>query len=131
MVRAFDASAMLVCRPMKRVPIVVCAAALAMLFAEPHAGAEEGTVRITFVGDVMLDGGPGHIVTNGGDPFASVAPALRDTDLTIANLECALVKNGHAVDKPYTFRCPQKALPLLTKYFSAVSLGQEGVRNRA
>jgi poly-gamma-glutamate capsule biosynthesis protein CapA/YwtB (metallophosphatase superfamily) len=88
----------------------------------PVARAEEGTVRIVFAGDIMLDGGPGHIVTNGGDPFAKVATVLQDADLTIGNLECAIVKEGHAVDKPFTFRGPQKALPLLKKYFSAVSL---------
>ena len=100
----------------------ILAVALAAFFLIPRAHADEGTVSIAFVGDVMLDGGPGHIVTNGGDPFASVAAVLRDADLTIANLECAIVKEGHAVDKPYTFRGPASALPLLKKYFSAVSL---------
>jgi poly-gamma-glutamate synthesis protein (capsule biosynthesis protein) len=79
-------------------------------------------VSLIFVGDIMLDGGPGHIVVNGGDPFAAVATALRDADLTIGNLECAIVKQGHAEDKPYTFRAPERALPLLKKHFSAVSL---------
>jgi len=109
--------------------------AWALLAAAP-AAAEEGALRILFVGDVMLDGGPGHIVTNGGDPFASVAAALADADLTIGNLECAIVKEGHAEDKPYTFRGPAAALPLLKRYFSAVSLannhsgdwGREGFR---
>ncbi len=81
-----------------------------------------GTARVVFVGDIMLDGGPGHIVTNGGDPFAPVASILRDADLTIGNLECAITRDGHAVDKPYTFKGPKSALPLLKKYFSAVSL---------
>lgn len=81
-----------------------------------------GTVRIVFAGDIMLDGGPGHIVTSGGDPFAKVATVLADADLTVGNLECAIVKEGHAVDKPFTFRGPEKALPLLKRYFSAVSL---------
>jgi poly-gamma-glutamate synthesis protein (capsule biosynthesis protein) len=96
----------------------------ATLIVQPAdtAQAEEAAVSIAFVGDVMLDGGPGHIVTNGGDPFAGVADLLRESDLTIANLECAIVKEGHAVDKPYTFRGPKRALPLLKKYFSAVSL---------
>jgi poly-gamma-glutamate capsule biosynthesis protein CapA/YwtB (metallophosphatase superfamily) len=107
---------------MKEFPILVCAAILAASFIAPQAHADEGTVSIAFVGDVMLDGGPGHIITNGGDPFAGVAAVLRDADLTIANLECAIVKEGHAVDKPYTFRGPESALPLLKKYFSAVSL---------
>jgi poly-gamma-glutamate capsule biosynthesis protein CapA/YwtB (metallophosphatase superfamily) len=84
--------------------------------------ADDDSVSVLFVGDVMLDGGPGHIVTNGGDPFADVANVLGSADLTVANLECAIVNTGHAVDKPYTFRGPERALPLLKKYFSAVSL---------
>jgi poly-gamma-glutamate capsule biosynthesis protein CapA/YwtB (metallophosphatase superfamily) len=88
----------------------------------PIARADEGAVRVVFVGDIMLDGGPGHLVTLGRDPFADVAPILRDADLTIGNLECAIVKQGHAVDKPYTFRGPARALPLLKRHFSAVSL---------
>jgi len=95
---------------------LLCAAP-ASFAAEPPA-----SVRIVFVGDIMLDGGPGHIVTNGGDPFAAVAPILRDADLTVGNLECAITREGHAVDKPYTFKGTRKALPLLKKYFSAVSL---------
>jgi poly-gamma-glutamate synthesis protein (capsule biosynthesis protein) len=107
---------------MRSVSILACAAALVSHVAWPSAQAEEGAVRIAFVGDVMLDGGPGHIVTSGGDPFANVAPALRDADLTIANLECAIVKKGRSLDKEFTFRGPEGALPLLKKYFSAVSL---------
>ena len=94
---------------MKRCPVLFPMAVLAACFATLPAQAEESTVRVVFVGDVMLDGGPGHIVTSGGDPFASVATVLRDADLTVANLECAIVKKGHAVDKPYTFRGPEKS----------------------
>jgi poly-gamma-glutamate capsule biosynthesis protein CapA/YwtB (metallophosphatase superfamily) len=86
------------------------------------ARADDGVVRIVFAGDIMLDGGPGHIVTVGGDPFVHVAGVLRDADLTIGNLECAIVKEGHAEDKPFTFRGPAKALPILKQHFSAVSL---------
>jgi poly-gamma-glutamate synthesis protein (capsule biosynthesis protein) len=98
--------------------------AFALLGAAQAGWAAEppGTVRIVFVGDIMLDGGPGHVVTNGGDPFAATAPLLRDADLTVGNLECAITRDGHAVDKPYTFKGTRKALPLLKKYFSAVSL---------
>lgn len=70
----------------------------------------------------MLDGGPGHLITNRGDPFAHVAPILLNADLTIGNLECAITRKGHAQDKTYTFKGPQEALPLIKKYFSAVSL---------
>jgi poly-gamma-glutamate synthesis protein (capsule biosynthesis protein) len=86
------------------------------------AGADPRSLRILFVGDVMLDGGPGHRVTVGGDPFAEVASVLRDSDLTIGNLECAIVRDGQAVGKPYGFRGPERALPLLKRYFSAVSV---------
>jgi len=96
--------------------VVLCAAQTLLADGPP------GSVRIVFAGDIMLDGGPGHIVTNGGDPFAAVAPILRDADLTVGNLECAITRDGHAVDKPYTFKGTKKALPLLKKYFSAVSL---------
>jgi poly-gamma-glutamate synthesis protein (capsule biosynthesis protein) len=51
-----------------------------------------------------------------------VSAALSDADLTVGNLECAIVKKGLAADKPYTFRGPESALPLLKKHFSAVSL---------
>jgi poly-gamma-glutamate synthesis protein (capsule biosynthesis protein) len=104
--------------------LLTIASAGLLLWAAPANLAAEppGKVSILFAGDIMLDGGPGHIVTNGGDPFAAVAPILRDADLTVGNLECAITRDGHAVDKPYTFKGPKSALPLLKKYFSAVSL---------
>jgi len=79
-------------------------------------------VRVVMVGDIMLDNGPGHVVTTGGDPFAPTASVLKDADFTIGNLECAITREGHARDKPYTFKGHVKALPLLKKYFSAVAL---------
>jgi poly-gamma-glutamate capsule biosynthesis protein CapA/YwtB (metallophosphatase superfamily) len=99
--------------------------AFTLLFASVFAGtrrADAASFRITFVGDIMLDGGPGHLLTNRGDPFAHVASSLRASDLTIANLECALTRRGHAEDKSYTFKAPLASLPILKQYFSAVSL---------
>jgi poly-gamma-glutamate synthesis protein (capsule biosynthesis protein) len=83
---------------------------------------EQGTVRIVFAGDVMLDGGPGHAVANGLDPFAEFAPILRSADIAVCNLECVLAGGGTQVLKPYTFRGPRESIPLLKRYFSAVSL---------
>lgn len=83
---------------------------------------QDKPVRVMFVGDIMLDNGPGHIITTGGDPFAPTAQVLKDADLTIGNLECALTRAGHQRDKTYTFKAPKASLPLLKKYFSAVSL---------
>ena len=70
----------------------------------------------------MLDNGPGHLITNGKDPFEKVAATLDDADLTIGNLECAITRAGRAEMKPYTFKGPRQSLPLIKKYFSAVSL---------
>ena len=79
-------------------------------------------MRLQFVGDIMLDGGPGHIISNGGDPFANVGSVLLDADITIGNLECSIATEGHAEDKPYTFKGPSSALPLLNRYFTGVSI---------
>jgi poly-gamma-glutamate synthesis protein (capsule biosynthesis protein) len=87
--------------------------------------AEEPTkneVTIIFAGDVMLDGGPGHSIVYGGDPFADFAEILRGADIAVCNLECVLAGGGQQVLKPYTFRGPKESVPLLKKYFSAVGL---------
>ncbi len=79
-------------------------------------------VRVTFVSDIMLDNGPGHTIVHGGDPFSDVAGILAGADLTVGNLECALTRKGTFEYKPYTFRAPVEALPLLKKYFSALTI---------
>ncbi len=78
--------------------------------------------RIQFVGDIMLDGGPGHIISNEGNPFAFVEKQLLDADVTIGNLECAITHSGHAVEKPYTFLGPEMSLSLLKRYFAGVTI---------
>jgi poly-gamma-glutamate synthesis protein (capsule biosynthesis protein) len=83
---------------------------------------EEKPLKIVFVGDVMLDGGPGHIVGNGGDPFADVAKILLDADVGVANLECVISKKGAPLVKSYTFLGKPESIPLLKKYFSTVSV---------
>ena len=70
----------------------------------------------------MLDGGPGHAITNGRDPFAEFASLLRGADVAVCNLECVLARGGRQVLKPYTFRGPTQAVPLLKQYFTAVSV---------
>ncbi|MGD0517645.1 MAG: CapA family protein [Thermoguttaceae bacterium] len=79
-------------------------------------------VRIVFAGDVMLDGGPGHAVVHGVDPFAEFASILRNADVAVCNLECVTAPGGEQVLKPYTFRGPPESIPLLKKYFSAVNV---------
>jgi formylglycine-generating enzyme len=84
--------------------------------------AEQGVVTIAFAGDVMLDGDPGHAIVYGADPFAEFDAIFRRSDVAVCNLECVLAKGGHQVFKPYTFRGPEQAVPLLKRYFTAVCL---------
>ena len=94
---------------------------LALLLISP-AGSAAKDIHLVFVGDVMLADTPGKLIRAGKDPFRHVADELRSADLTIGNLECVISAKGKAIDKPYTFRAPKHALPLLKKYFSAVSV---------
>jgi len=96
--------------------------AIAVLLVCTGLQAQNQSVRVMFVGDIMLDYGPGHLITNGEDPFAPTAAVLHDADVTVGNLECAITRRGHWLDKPYVFKGPRAALPLLKKYFTAVSL---------
>jgi poly-gamma-glutamate capsule biosynthesis protein CapA/YwtB (metallophosphatase superfamily) len=111
-------------RPSPRVVVsVLVALPLLLCYIPARAAAPaQPRVSIVFAGDVMLDGGPGHTIAHGGDPFAEFADILRKADLAVCNLECVLAPGGDQVLKPYTFRGPEKAVPLLKKYFSAVTL---------
>lgn len=81
-----------------------------------------GSVAVAFVGDVMLDNGPGHAVASGRDPFAACADLLLDADFTVGNLECVLGKGGRQVLKAYSFRAATDSPVYLKRYFSAVSV---------
>ena len=63
-----------------------------------------GSISVVFVGDVMLDNGPGHAVASGRDPFAACEELLLDADFTVGNLECVLGDGGKQLLKSYTFR---------------------------
>jgi poly-gamma-glutamate synthesis protein (capsule biosynthesis protein) len=81
-----------------------------------------GSVAVIFVGDVMLDNGPGHAVASGRDPFAACATLLLDGDFTVGNLECVLGDGGTQRLKSYTFRGADDSPRHLRRYFSALSL---------
>lgn len=83
---------------------------------------EESVVRITFVGDVMLDNGPGHVVSSGKDPFEACKELFQGTDFSIANLECVLGRGGEQMNKNYTFRGATDSPRHLKNYFNALSL---------
>ncbi len=86
------------------------------------APGSDGVLRIAFVGDIMLDGGPGHLVSIGKDPFAPCATILADADLVVGNLECVLGHEGERQLKPYVFRGADRSCEFLVKYFDALSL---------
>ena len=85
--------------------------------APPSAG-----MSIVFVGDIMLDGGPGHAITSGRDPFADCSQLLADADYTVGNLECVLGTGGERMLKPYSFRAAPDSPRFLKKHLSALSL---------
>jgi poly-gamma-glutamate capsule biosynthesis protein CapA/YwtB (metallophosphatase superfamily) len=80
------------------------------------------SLSLGFVGDIMLDGRPGATIASGEDPLAAAAATLKQYDLTVGNLECAIARGGHALNKPYTFRAAPEVLPTLLLHFSAVSI---------
>jgi len=80
------------------------------------------SVKLAFVGDVMLADGPGRLIAQGRDPFAHVAQRLRQADVRIANLECVVATRGRALDKPWTFRAHPRVLPVLQRHVDVVSL---------
>ena len=79
-------------------------------------------MSIVFVGDIMLDGGPGHGISSGRDPFAACSQLLADADYSVGNLECVLGKGGERMLKPFSFRGAADSPRFLKKHFSAVSL---------
>lgn len=90
----------------------------------PDAGP---TVRIAFVGDVMLADGPGRVIASGRDPFEHVAQRLSQADVRIGNLECVIAHGGRALDKPWTFRAHPRVLPVLKRHLDAVSIANNHV----
>jgi hypothetical protein len=90
--------------------------------ARADGRSDSADITLAFVGDLMLADGPGKLIRAGKDPFIHVASLLKDADLSIGNLECVVSPKGSPEPKPYTFRAPQRALKLLKRHFSAVSL---------
>ena len=86
------------------------------------ATAPSPQVRLLFVGDIMLDNLPGETVAEGGIPFAHFASILDGADLAVGNLECVVATVGEQVPKSFNFRAHPRVVPLLARYFDAVSL---------
>jgi poly-gamma-glutamate synthesis protein (capsule biosynthesis protein) len=92
-----------------------------MLFGLATARAEP--VRLIFVGDIMLDDGPGRAIAAGRDPLAPFATLLADADYRIGNLECPIATVGKPMDsKIYNFRAHPRVLSVLKGRFDALAV---------
>lgn len=97
----------------------VTAALLLTLACRLHAE----PVTLIFAGDIMLDDGPGRLISQGGDPLHPFAEILQAADYRIGNLECPIAESGAPLDnKIYSFRAQPRVLPVLQSRFDAVSL---------
>jgi poly-gamma-glutamate synthesis protein (capsule biosynthesis protein) len=113
-------------RSLAVVAVVVMAADASMAddaSAPVRRASPAGRVSIAFVGDVMLDNGPGHAIASGRDPFAACDTLLLDADFTVGNLECVLGRKGKMLPKAFSFRAAEDSPRFLKRYFTAVSLG--------
>jgi len=86
------------------------------------AHAEDGTVRLVFAGDVVLDGKPGAAIQHGEDPFTGFSALINQADIRLANLECVVATGGDPVDKNYNFRARPDSLSVLRKHFDVVTI---------
>ena len=81
------------------------------------------TVRLLFAGDIMLDDGPGRVVSAGRDPFASFSDVLAGADYRIGNLETPVASGGKALEnKIAVFRAAPAVASVLARHFDAVSV---------
>ncbi len=80
-------------------------------------------VKLVFVGDIMLDDGPGRVMAAGRDPLVAFAPLLAGADYRIGNLECPIATVGKPTDsKIYNFRAHPRAVSVLKGRFDALSV---------
>lgn len=94
-------------------------AALALASCVAHAE----PLHLAFVGDLMLDDGPGKTIAAGGDPLADFAPLLAKADYRIGNLECPVATTGKpSPNKIFSFRAKPEVMRVLQGRFDAVSV---------
>lgn len=80
------------------------------------------SISLLFVGDTVLDGGPGKEIEHGKDPFLAFTTLFNNADIRVANLECVVATSGHAADKNFTFRGHPRTLNVLKRHIDAVSI---------
>ena len=96
---------------------------LGMLVAASACATGPEAVHLVFVGDIMLDDGPGRLVSRGGDPLAPFAAQLQNADYRIGNLECPIATVGQPLDnKIFSFRADPAVLRVLRGRFDALAV---------
>jgi poly-gamma-glutamate capsule biosynthesis protein CapA/YwtB (metallophosphatase superfamily) len=81
------------------------------------------SVKLLFLGDIMLDDGPGKAIAAGRDPLAPFATLLAEADYRIGNLECPIATVGQPQDsKIYNFRAHPRVLSVLQGRFDALAV---------
>jgi len=92
-----------------------------LLFTALSAHAQ--SVKLIFVGDIMLDDGPGMAIAAGRDPLAPFAALLAEADYRIGNLECPIATVGQPMDsKIHNFRAHPRVLSVLKGRFDALAV---------
>jgi len=78
-------------------------------------GGKAGTVKLSFIGDVMFASKVEDLLKKNGweYPYQYVADDLKKADITMANLETPLTSQGKAQSKDYVYRSSPEALPAL------------------
>ncbi len=92
--------------------------------------AEDGTVLLAAVGDVMLARTVGEYAEKYGVdyPLAPVAAALKQADVAVANLECPIALGGDPAVKTYVFRAhPSMTAGLGRSGLNALSLANNHI----
>lgn len=108
---------------LRRRPVLLQSTSPPLRPLPPAGQARGGTVRLLFVGDVMLDDGPGRSIAAGGDPLAPFAAWLAGADYRIGNLELPIAAAGVPLaNKIYTFRADPEVLRVLKGRFDAMSV---------
>jgi hypothetical protein len=72
-------------------------------------------VKLIFGGDVMLGRKVGVGITQGRDPLEGITAALKDADVAVVNLECAVLPASMESDAKAPLAAPRQALAQLQK----------------
>ncbi len=91
---------------------------------EPAVTQRREIVRLAFGGDVHGESNIRRALAAGENPFASVAPWLREADVAIVNLETTVGSGGTRQPKAFSFRAPSSLLDAAaTAGIDVVNLG--------